>query len=92
MKYLIVLLIAIGCSSVPKCPPVIPCPVAEVKTDTVKVIIIRNDSLQAKVDSLSTLLYLNTYKVERVKYYVKIVDRNPSQIKFLKGWIRRAVE
>jgi hypothetical protein len=31
-------------------------------------------------------------KLERIKRYAKIVDKKPSQIKFLKGWILRAVK
>jgi len=34
---------------------------------------------------------MTDYKLERVRYYIDIVDRNPSQIKFLKGWIYRAL-
>ncbi len=43
-------------------------------------------------DSLKTKLFLAQYKIEKVKYYLSIVDRKPSQIKYLKGWVRRAVE
>lgn len=44
------------------------------------------------VDSLKTALFQANYKVEKCRYYVKICMRNKSQDKFLKGWIRRAVE
>jgi hypothetical protein len=44
-----------------------------------------------KSDSLRVELLISQYKVERVKYYLAIVDRNPSQLKFLRSWIRRAV-
>lgn len=51
-----------------------------------------NSLLRKRIDSLNTALFVSRYKVERVKYYLKIVDRKPSQMKFLKGWIKRAVK
>jgi len=50
------------------------------------------DSIVKVIDTLKTNLFISEYKVEKVKYYLSIVLRNPSQEKFLKGWIRRAVE
>lgn len=41
-------------------------------------------------DSIKTALYVAQYKLERLIYYCKIVERNPSQQKFLKGWRLRA--
>lgn len=43
-------------------------------------------------DSLYSKLFLANYKVEKVKYYLAIIARNPSQRKFLLGWMRRAVQ
>lgn len=43
------------------------------------------------INDLKDSLFVARYKIERVKYYVDIVDRKPSQIKYLKGWIKRAV-
>lgn len=92
MRYLLILsLFFAGCCRETLCPTC-PEPIAMVRTDTVQVIIIRNDSLQAKVDSLKTELFLAKYKIEKVKYYLAIVRRNPSQQKFLRGWVIRAVE
>ena len=31
-------------------------------------------------------------KIEKIKIYIKIVDRKPDQLKFLKGWIKRTLE
>lgn len=42
-------------------------------------------------DSLKTALFLANYKVEKVKYYLKICNKNPTNNKFLKGWVTRAV-
>lgn len=50
------------------------------------------DSITRVIDTLRTNLFISNYKVEKVKYYLAIVLRNPSQEKFFKGWIRRAVE
>lgn len=73
--------------------------IAYIDTVEVPVFINKCDSLYSLVkklqkanDSLSERLFLSSYRVEKVKYYLKICDRNPSQSKFLKGWIRRAVE
>ena len=43
-------------------------------------------------DSLSAKLFQSNFKLERVRYYTNIVRKNPSQIKFYKGWIIRAIE
>lgn len=45
--------------------------------------------LKAKNDSLYTNLVSSNYKLERIKYYLKITINNSSQTKFLKSWIRR---
>lgn len=43
-------------------------------------------------DSLKERLFVSDYKLQRVRYYLNIAIKNPSQTKFLKGWIRRAIE
>lgn len=48
--------------------------------------------LYSLIDSLHRVTLVHKYKIERIKYYLSIVDRNPSQIKFLRSWIRRAVQ
>jgi hypothetical protein len=50
------------------------------------------DASRMEFDSVNTALFKASYKVERVRYYLNICLRNPSQDKFLKGWIRRAIE
>jgi hypothetical protein len=52
----------------------------------------KNDSLKKVADSLRTKLFLAKYKIERVKYYLRICNRNPSQTKFLRSWIDRAIQ
>lgn len=50
------------------------------------------DSLAYVKDSLGEDLFVARYKLGRIKYYTNIVDNNPSQIKFYKGWIKRALK
>jgi hypothetical protein len=52
-------------------------------TDTIKI---------GNCDSLKERLFVSDYKLQRVRYYLNIAIKNPSQTKFLKGWIRRAIE
>lgn len=49
------------------------------------------DSLTYVKDSLGEDLFVAKYKLGRIKYYTKIVDNKPSQIKFYKGWIKRVL-
>jgi len=51
-----------------------------------------NDRLIKRIDSLNTALFNARYKVERVKYYLAIVNHNPSQAKFLRSWLTRAIK
>lgn len=37
-------------------------------------------------------LFLAEYALEKVKFYIEIVDKNPTQIKYLKGWLKRALK
>ena len=49
------------------------------------------DSLKLVRDSLGENLFIANYKLARIKYYTKIVDDKPAQIKFYKGWIKRTL-
>lgn len=42
-------------------------------------------------DSLKNKLFLSDFKIEKVKFYIKICKKNPSQKVFFFGWIDRAV-
>lgn len=46
---------------------------------------------QLKNDTLKTQLFLSNYKIEKVRFYLNICLKKPSNDKFLKGWIRRAI-
>jgi hypothetical protein len=96
MKYLIIAILLFSCQS----KPAIVQPPAAIH-DTVPPVKIIHDTLPAQViivdnrktiDSLKTALMVANYKLWRVRYYTGIVDRNPSQLKFYKGWINRAVQ
>ena len=50
------------------------------------------DSLIGVIKKKNDSLFIERYRLERVKYYNGIVQRNPIQIKFLVGWINRAVK
>jgi hypothetical protein len=50
------------------------------------------DSLNHVIDSLRRKLFVSDYKIQRVKYYLGIAIKNPSQTKYLKGWIKRAIQ
>lgn len=52
----------------------------------------KTDSLKQAIDSLRTKLFIAEYKLQRVKYYLNITLKDASQTKFLKGWIKRAIQ
>jgi hypothetical protein len=52
----------------------------------------KTDSLKHITDSLKVKLFVAEYKLQRVNYYINIVNKNPSQVKYLKGWIKRAIQ
>ena len=49
-------------------------------------------ALQESVDKAGKDRLLFTYKVYRIKRYIKIVKKNPKNLKFLFGWVNRAFE
>lgn len=50
------------------------------------------DSLTIINDKVMSNYMLYQYKIERIKYYTKIVDKDASQMCFYKGWIKRCIE
>jgi predicted adenine nucleotide alpha hydrolase (AANH) superfamily ATPase len=100
MKYLIIILFFFSCCTPKKVT------VTQTVRDTVTIyhrdtiqlvhldtlyLTAKTDSLQKIIHQLNTKLFLSNYKVERVRYYLKICQRNPSQTKFLVSWISRAI-
>lgn len=72
----------------PELPPSMP--------DTVYIVknVVNGDSIRILKDTINARtkrLNLAQYKLSKVDYYVKIVDSKPSQLTFLKGWIKRAL-
>lgn len=55
-------------------------------------LVILYDSVIVTTDTLATRLLRAQLKLNNVKYYLNITLRNPSQDKFLKGWVRRALQ
>lgn len=49
----------------------------------------QNEMLKKRADSLRAYVALGNFKMNRLKYYINIVVKNNSQIKFLKGWSNR---
>ena len=55
----------------------------------------KNDSLQNRVkhyrDSIDEKNYMNERRIEKIKYYIRITQKNPKNKKFFYGWIKRTV-
>ena len=103
MKYIIVILVFFSCCTPHKASnEQINCKdtVRFYVTDTVEIqknvhdtifVKANTDSLKTVITDLNRKLFLANFKLERVKYYLKICQRNPSQVKFLVSWITRAL-
>lgn len=50
------------------------------------------DSLKLMRDSLGEDLFIANYKLAKIKRYTDIVNKNPKQLKFYKGWINRVLK
>lgn len=50
------------------------------------------DSLTCRCDSLTGELQVAKYKLERIRYYNDLVDKNPNNLQFLRSWIRRTLQ
>lgn len=48
--------------------------------------------LKLRIDSINTKLFLETYRVEKVRYYIQICNQSPVKKKYFFGWIIRAVK
>lgn len=46
---------------------------------------------QKTIDSLTWVIKAKDYRLNRVRFYVKLINKKPNQAKFLKGWIKRAI-
>lgn len=50
-----------------------------------------NDSLKSLNNKLAKDLLHQKLVIENAKYYLNIVNKNPTQQKFLRGWMNRAL-
>lgn len=50
------------------------------------------DSINVVIDTLSKRYLHSKLMIENARYYLRITINNSSQDKFLKGWMRRALE
>lgn len=97
-KYLIIAIFAICISSCHAQPKMAECDhtfcksFLEAKDSQVVFYKRQYEFIERQNDTLRTKLFLANYRVEKVRYYLNICLRNKSQDKFLKGWVRRAIE
>ncbi len=54
-------------------------------------LVLQNEILKQKYDSVEHICDLNTYKLNRIDYYVDICAKNSKQKTYLYGWIRRVL-
>lgn len=52
---------------------------------------IYQDSLVFYRDTVLYENYINARRIEKIKYYISITERKPSNQKFFYGWIRRTM-
>ena len=72
-----------------------PCPTPLVVYDTIVLEVFsvkKYDSLLAIINKKNDSLFVERLRIERVKYYNGIVRKNKVQLKYLSGWITRAVK
>jgi hypothetical protein len=66
--------------------------------DTTKIKELRDSIvvLNGAVDSVSKVIHeedvVNAYKLERIKYYVTITEKNKNNKQFFYGWVKRVME
>ena len=101
MRYLLAIFLFYGCSSKVITPATsihdtvyieAPAPsTASILRDT---IYLSNscDKLQSLIKRKNDSLFIERFKVERVRYYARIVQKNSTQSKFLLGWVLRAIK
>lgn len=73
------------------------------KTDNAIVVKHVDDIMKAKFEPTTFMLdtdyvaikhryYLEAYRIKRVQFYMNLMHRRSKDIKYAKGWLRRAVE
>lgn len=65
--------------------------------DTVQIAVLQQrikqleDSLHYYRDTIPLDVYMNARRIEKIKYYIKIVEKNSKNKKYFYGWIRRVM-
>ena len=49
-------------------------------------------AMKSKYDSMSMALKLANFRLNRIRVYLAICDKHPVDNKFLKGWVKRALQ
>lgn len=42
-------------------------------------------------DSVDERIFMNERRIEKIRYYIRITERNPKNKRFLLGWIKRTL-
>lgn len=66
-------------------------------TDTILILELKDeikilrDSLERVTNEITYENYINARRIEKIKYYINITERNPTNQKFFFGWVRRTM-
>lgn len=52
---------------------------------------VMEDSLKFYRDSIPYDTYINARRIEKIKYYISITEKKPTNQKFFYGWVRRTM-
>jgi hypothetical protein len=63
----------------------------KIRDSLVSVLQKTKDSLKRCRDSIEYEDYINARRIEKVKYYINICEKNSKNKKYFYGWIKRAV-
>lgn len=69
----------------------------ELRSDSIKhltdsIVLLQSRVKELEADTImSAECFVAQYKLERIKYYMNIANKNPSQRQFLRGWINRVL-
>jgi len=61
--------------------------ISELKTEIENL----KDSLKRVTNEITYENYINARRIEKIKYYINITERKPTNQKFFFGWIRRTM-
>lgn len=61
--------------------------ISELKTEIENL----KDSLERVTNEITYENYINARRIEKIKYYINITERKPTNQKFFFGWIRRTM-